>query len=55
MWEVLNDPGDEIAWLESVLKEMEQNGEMAIILGHIPTRSCLRAWGSRFQALMDRY
>ena len=55
LWEVLSDPGDELAWLESVLKDMEAKGEQAIFLGHIPTNDCLRAWGSRFQALADRY
>lgn len=34
---------------------MEAKNESAILLGHIPTHGCLRAWGSRFQALMDRY
>lgn len=48
LWEVLADPGDELAWLEGVLKEMEAKGENAILLGHIPTHGCLRAWGSRF-------
>jgi hypothetical protein len=55
LWEVLADPGDELAWLENILKDMEAKGENAILLGHIPTHGCLRAWGSRFQALMDRY
>lgn len=55
LWEVLSDPGDELAWLESVLKDMDAKGEKAILLGHIPTHGCLRAWGSRFQALADRY
>lgn len=55
LWETLADPGDELAWLEAVLKDMEAKGENAILLGHIPTHGCLRAWGSRFQALMDRY
>lgn len=34
---------------------MEAKGEQAILIGHIPTHGCLRAWGSRFQALADRY
>jgi hypothetical protein len=34
---------------------MEKNGENAILLGHIPVHGCLRAWGGRFQALMERY
>ncbi len=55
LWEVLSDPGDELAWLESVLRDMESKGEKAILLGHIPNNSCLRAWGSRFQALLDRF
>lgn len=52
---MLSDPGDELAWLEAVLKDMDAKGERAILLGHIPTHGCLRAWGSRFQALADRY
>lgn len=55
LWEVLADPGDELQWLEATLRDMEQKGEIAILLGHIPINGCLRAWGSRFQALMDRY
>jgi hypothetical protein len=52
---VLSDPGDELAWLEATLRDMDAKGEKAILLGHIPTHGCLRAWGSRFQALADRY
>ena len=55
LWEVLSDPGDELAWLEDTLRDMDAKGEQAILLGHIPTHGCLRAWGSRFQALADRY
>lgn len=55
LWEVLSDPGDELSWLESILRDMEAKGEQAILLGHIPTNDCLRAWGSRFQALADRF
>jgi len=51
----LSDPGDELAWLEATLKEMEANNEKAILISHIPTRSCLKTWGARFQALMERY
>ena len=32
----MNDPGQEFGWLESQLRDMEQNGEVAIIFGHIP-------------------
>jgi hypothetical protein len=34
---------------------MEAKNEIAILLGHIPSNGCLRSWGARFQALMDRY
>ena len=34
---------------------MDSKNEQAILIGHIPTHGCLRAWGSRFQALVDRY
>jgi hypothetical protein len=27
LWEVLSDPGDELAWLEGVLRDMEAKGE----------------------------
>ena len=30
-----NDPKNEIEWLEKTLQEMEENGEVAIIIGHI--------------------
>lgn len=48
LWEVMSDPAGELAWLESVLKEMEANNEVAILLGHMPISDCLRAWGTRF-------
>ena len=47
LWEVLSDPGDELAWLEATLKDMEAKGEVAILLGHIPLASCLNAFGQR--------
>ena len=48
LWEILSDPGDEIAWLEETLKEMEANNETAILLGHMPISDCLRDWATRF-------
>lgn len=51
----MSDPGGELAWLESILIDMEAKGENAILLGHMPISDCLRAWGSRFQALAERY
>jgi sphingomyelin phosphodiesterase len=55
LWEIMSDPAGELAWLESVLQDMEAKGENAILLGHMPISSCLRAWGTRFQALAERY
>ena len=53
----MNDPGQEFDWLESQLKEMEKNGEVAIIFGHIPPGES--DWTStislRMRALYDRY
>jgi hypothetical protein len=51
----MSDPAGELAWLESVLKDMEAKGENAILLGHMPISDCVRAWGTRFQALAERY
>ena len=33
------DPGDQLNWLENILLEMESNGEIAIILAHVPPAS----------------
>ena len=52
-----NDPGDHLKWLEETLNKMERNGEVGLIVGHIPPNSdsCLEQWATRFNALMDRY
>lgn len=52
-----DDPGDQLAWLEQTLYEMEANGEIGILLGHVPpgSNSCLENWSKRYQALMDRF
>jgi len=44
----MSDPAGELAWLESVLQDMEAKGENAILLGHMAISNCVRAWGSRF-------
>lgn len=51
------DPGDQLEWLENTLLEMESNGEIAIILAHVPPAShgCLYQWSQRYRALMDRF
>ena len=51
-----NDPGNEIAWLETILSEIEKLGGQAFIIAHIPTSfDCLISWGHRYKALADRY
>lgn len=36
---------------------MEANGEIAIMLGHVPPgdNTCLEQWSTRYRAIMDRY
>jgi len=36
---------------------MQENGEVAIIIGHIPPAdaSCVYNWAARFNTLMERY
>lgn len=52
-----DDPADQLAWLEKTLMEMEANGQIAILVGHVPpgSDSCLYQWAERYRALMDRY
>jgi len=34
---------------------MEANGEMGILISHMPSKSCLKSWSKRFQALLERF
>lgn len=58
-WYLINnryDPGNEIAWLEGVLSEIETKKGQAIIFAHVPTnKECLHSWGHRYKALTERY
>lgn len=50
------DPGQELEWLEGLLKEMEAAGETGILIGHVPTgETCLFEWAARFNGLLERY
>jgi len=51
------DPGDQLAWLEKQLSELEEEGGMAILIGHIPPLyyECMHGWSIRFKALYERY
>lgn len=53
----MSDPGDQLQWLEYTLNEMQQNGEIAILIGHHPPGAfdCLSAWARRLNALIERY
>lgn len=50
-----NDPGNQIAWLEAELVELEKKEGFAYVIAHIPSRSCLHQFGIRYKALMERY
>lgn len=52
-----NDPGQEFEWLENLLRQMEKDGEVGIIIGHVPPGDpdCLHAVSSRLRILYDRY
>ena len=50
-----SDPGGQIAWLEQTLLEIETQGGLAIILGHITPNECQHQFGIRYRALMERF
>jgi len=52
-----NDPGQEFNWLENLLRQMEKDGEIAILIGHIPPGNldCTQEFGMRMRALHDRF
>ena len=52
---IKNDPGDQIAWLENELAEIEAAGGYAYIIGHIYPKDYIEVWGGRYHALMERY
>jgi len=55
-WVQWEDPGHEIEWLEKELYELEKVGGAAIMLSHVPNiHQCVRNFGTRWHALMDRY
>lgn len=55
LWKDRSDPGNHIQWLENELKQIEAEGGFTYIIGHIPSRSFLHQFGSRYKALMERY
>ena len=53
----LSDPMGELIWLEQKLREIEEEGRIAIIIGHVPPGSsdCNKAFAGRYRALIDRF
>jgi len=50
------DPAEELQWLENLLQEMEEKGEVGILIGHVPSGSdCINNWAYRMNALFERY
>lgn len=51
------DPGNQIEWMEKVLREAEKNGEYVFIAGHIPPgdSTFLSECSKRYNALIDRF
>ena len=52
-----NDPKQQFEWLENLLREMEKNGEVGIIIGHMSpgVSDCINTLSSRLRALQDRF
>lgn len=52
-----NDPGQEFEWLEKLLRQMEKDGEVGIVIGHIPPgdADCLHPVSERLRILYDRF
>lgn len=53
---MFSDPGNMLQWLQDELNDLEKNGELAIILSHVPNDDgCMRMLGKRLHAVFDRY
>lgn len=55
MFKQRTDPGDQIAWLEQQLSQIEAEDGFAYILSHIYSVDCLHQFGIRYKALSERY
>jgi len=50
------DPGNMLHWFEKQLERLEAEGSQAILVSHVPNKDeCLRQYGRRFHALLDKY
>ena len=55
VWGERHDPGNQFAWLEQQLAEIEAEGGLAIMIGHYTPYTCQHEWGTRYRALMERF
>jgi len=50
------DPGNMLHWLEDELAHVEETGGNAIIISHVPNlEECVRQYGRRYHAILDKY
>ena len=53
---MFSDPGNMVQWLQDELSDLEEKGELAIVLSHVPNDDgCMRMLGKRLHAVFDRY
>jgi hypothetical protein len=53
---VYTDPGNMLEWMEKELSDLEAIGGSAIVMSHVPNLDdCLRQYGRRFHAILDRF
>jgi sphingomyelin phosphodiesterase len=52
-----NDPKQQLEWFENLLREMEKNGEVGILIGHMPpgAADCINDVSARINVLLDRF
>lgn len=55
VWGERQDPGNQFAWLEQQLLEIEAQDGLAIMIGHYTPQNCQHEFGVRFRALMERF
>ena len=57
LYETLNDPGNQLEWLETQLENARIAGKMVIIAGNLHPGSpkCNRQWSHRYGALIDSF
>jgi sphingomyelin phosphodiesterase len=55
-WFHFEDPGGMLGWMERTLQEVEAEGGAAILISHVPNYfQCMRQYGKRFHAIVDKY